>query len=262
MPRSASDATRFTATGPHAHSYPSTSRSAPSSSSPASPQETPQQKVARLRAAAQKARLDKISTFDKVVVAGRTWADRVHRVAALSLIGATGICGVYATVCLTDMVLYNRRKRNEFYATQKALYPQRLAEAQEAAAKGEATEDQQILLVREEAATRYEEEQRNKKGVWEGVKAWMFEGLSLEERTAKGPLESDGEKSTTSFAQPGGLEGTTEQTVLGGNVTDAVPSLQVERKGGMLDRLGENVDGGWRSLFRGRGSGTKEGQGR
>jgi hypothetical protein len=82
-PRSAADATRFTATGPYA------SKMAPPSASARSG-ESPNEKVARLRAAAAKARLDQVSGMDKVVTTGRSVADRLHRFAALGLMGLTG----------------------------------------------------------------------------------------------------------------------------------------------------------------------------
>lgn len=87
------DATRFTATGPYAHSKAATN--VPLNSSPAPKDETPQQKIARLRAAAQKAKGSQVSTFDKVVAGGRVWADRAHRVTALSLIALTGECNTW-----------------------------------------------------------------------------------------------------------------------------------------------------------------------
>jgi len=90
MARSAADATRFTATGPYASSKPAPRASTISLSSPAPAGETPQQKVARLKDAARRAKLDQVSGFDKVVARGRVWADRVHRVTALSLITLTG----------------------------------------------------------------------------------------------------------------------------------------------------------------------------
>lgn len=118
MPRSAADATRFTATRPHAYSKPtstpaarlrpqnSTARSTtidppPSASSssaastidipdPASATETPQQKVARLRAAAARARAAQESTFDRVLSRGRVWADRAHRVTVMGFVGLSG----------------------------------------------------------------------------------------------------------------------------------------------------------------------------
>jgi Cytochrome oxidase c assembly len=91
MPRSAADATRFTATMPHAHSKsPHISASPRTTSSPNRPKETPQEKVARLKAAARRAKAGNISTFDRIVVRGRVWADRAHRIVTLSLVGLTG----------------------------------------------------------------------------------------------------------------------------------------------------------------------------
>jgi Cytochrome oxidase c assembly len=55
----------------------------------APPGETPQEKVRRLRAAADAAKLGQISTFDKIVIRGRVWADRAHRFTTLTLISAT-----------------------------------------------------------------------------------------------------------------------------------------------------------------------------
>lgn len=122
--RSAADATRFTATSPHAYASPTSVRRAaagtltpsasprPSSKSqpraanlnprvspsgqpsapppPPQPTETPAQKVARLRAARQREKAGQVSTWDKVVVEGRVWADRIHRTVAWGLIAFTG----------------------------------------------------------------------------------------------------------------------------------------------------------------------------
>lgn len=115
MSRSAVDATRFTATSPHAYSKPTAPRSAtsntisppsatrsqPSTShpTPGAPTpgtvapngaETPKQKVARLRAAHEAAKQRQISRWDTIVVRGRVWADRAHRFTAMGLIGCTG----------------------------------------------------------------------------------------------------------------------------------------------------------------------------
>jgi hypothetical protein len=96
MPRSASDATRFTATGPYAAAKSQfTPSNIPIGRTAAPAGETPQQKIARLRAAAAQARLGQESQFDKVVRVGRVWADRAHRATALSLIGLTGMAANY-----------------------------------------------------------------------------------------------------------------------------------------------------------------------
>lgn len=86
MPRSPADATRFTATGPHANAKATTIDlgAAPP------PNETPAQKVARLREAARRAKIEQLTTWEKVVVNGRVWADRAHKVTATSLIALSG----------------------------------------------------------------------------------------------------------------------------------------------------------------------------
>ena len=111
-PRSVSDATRFTATTLHASSKTATPppRFAPSKSGPVPPApgggsggagaggkagpsalfETPEQKVARLRAAHQRAKAAQVSKFDKVVDASRRVFDSAHKVTVAGLIGFTG----------------------------------------------------------------------------------------------------------------------------------------------------------------------------
>lgn len=112
-PRSVSDATRFTANTLHANSKAAapptrfaapTSSPAPSSASTAGPGpagrgsnagsppflETPEQKVARLRAAHRRAKEAQVSKLDKVVHGGRRWFDSAHKTAVYALMGCTG----------------------------------------------------------------------------------------------------------------------------------------------------------------------------
>jgi hypothetical protein len=102
MPRSATDATRFTSTVPHASAkhlpaskLPSSLNTQRKTQTPGPAGETPQEKVRRLRAAADRARDAQVSAFDKVIVRGRVWADTAHRITAWTLIGATGM--LYST---------------------------------------------------------------------------------------------------------------------------------------------------------------------
>lgn len=107
MSRSAADATRFTATGPYASSKTSivntgtskwtgakssTSKTAgPFASPEGSKQETPKQKVERLRAEARAARYSKAFTpMDRIMSKGRIWADRAHKITVYTLITASG----------------------------------------------------------------------------------------------------------------------------------------------------------------------------
>ena len=201
MPRSPSDATRFTATGPYVSSSQPSSSGSPSFASnppgigsaatsssqisfgsPAPDGETPQQKISRLRAAAALARRGKESQFDKVVRVGRLWADRVHRVTAISLIGLTVLSGVVATAGITDMLLHNRRRRNEWLAEQQRKSAIDLAEARKAQAVGRETEDQRLLINRERVAEEAAEAKRNRPGVFKRASSYLFSGLSKEEQ--------------------------------------------------------------------------------
>ncbi|KAH0536196.1 hypothetical protein FGG08_006904 [Glutinoglossum americanum] len=231
MPRSAADATRFTATAPHAHSKSSRIPSAsPTMPSPPNRQETPQQKVARLRAAALKAKEGNISAFDKVVVRGRVWADRAHRFVTLSLVGLTGLSAIYATVAITDMLLHNRRKKREYFAQQSHLLSVSIADAAAAEALGTATEPQIALLKREREHAAYLEELERQKnpGVVERTKEWLFSGLKRDE----------GEEAGSKDGTPAG-EGMAYDRVLA-----QVQALNAEQEtekeeGRMLDRPGE-----------------------
>ena len=101
-PRSVKDATRFTAATPHASSKPFDPRFGPSSKSttPSSSilkgasnaptfTETPEQRVARLRAA-HRAAQQQASTFDKVIGGGRRFFDSAHKIFIIGIIGFTG----------------------------------------------------------------------------------------------------------------------------------------------------------------------------
>ena len=89
--RSPADATRFTATGPQIYSKNTTFRDPPPSSKygPAPPNETPQQKVIRLREAARLQK-EKVPPLEKMIVAGRRVLDKVHRTSVLTIVGLSG----------------------------------------------------------------------------------------------------------------------------------------------------------------------------
>ncbi|MCJ1250810.1 hypothetical protein MMC30_008038 [Trapelia coarctata] len=303
MSRSAADATRFTATSPHAYSKPSSLRSAasntfsPSSSprshplprkanaSPSSPgpsggpsatTETSAQKVARLRAAYDAQRNAQVSTWDKIVVRGRIVADVAHRITTLTLIGCTVIAGGVAVFSLGDMIIYNRRKRREFFAEQHMLLQEKLVEARAAAAKGIADEDQMLLINRERAAEEAEQARKAKKGVWNYITGvFSTEGLKQEDTVSgldalsEGGLKKVGEGSL--LIEPAGQ--TVTETATEKGETPGLGILQaVEEKrrdgerelqkkgvsGGPLDQLAEQAaaagksKGGWTSWMTSR----------
>jgi hypothetical protein len=81
-----------------------------------------------------------------------------------------------------DMLLHNRRRRNEWMAEQKARSARDLAEAVEAAGDGRANEEQVLLINRERAAREAEERKKNQPGIFKRSTGWLFGGLSQEEQ--------------------------------------------------------------------------------
>ncbi|KAK4676878.1 hypothetical protein QC764_403560 [Podospora pseudoanserina] len=157
-PRSVSDATRFTATTPHADSKtarfskpPNTSSLPPSGGSPEGNPiriETPDEKVARLRAAHQRAKLANVSKLEQYLAVGRSLADKGHRLSVMALIGFSGLGIVATAYTFYDMMVLNRKRKAEWIETQKQLEADELAQARLAYMTGKADEDQ-IALVEE-----------------------------------------------------------------------------------------------------------------
>ncbi|EFQ97769.1 hypothetical protein MGYG_00810 [Nannizzia gypsea CBS 118893] len=230
MSRSASDATRFTATGPYAYSKSAMSSPASSkwsglkvkSSQPSQPspgqgtQETPREKVERLRAQARANRIaQSFSPMDKIVNSGRTWADRFHRAAVFSLIAASGIAGVLTVYSMTSLISHNRRQRELFI--EKEL--ESLLDARKAYVAGTATQ-QQIELLRKEKAADEEKrlrEEAKKQTMFYKARSWLFDGPDAIKTTS-----ADAEAHSQSQQSP---EINTAQT------TPAMPAVPTEPQG-------------------------------
>ncbi|KAI1104982.1 hypothetical protein F4804DRAFT_305631 [Jackrogersella minutella] len=173
--RSVADATRFTANTPHAHakapSSPNPSSSQPSSSSrsktPSSPRpsppnrnppppppspETMEERVRRLRAAHLAARRHETSRFDRIVDVSRRYFDAAHKITVLGLIGFSGLALFVTIYATADMMIYNRKRRNEFFAVQQQLRSDSLEAARLAYMTGAASPEQVALV--EEAESR------------------------------------------------------------------------------------------------------------
>ncbi|KAF4968818.1 hypothetical protein FSARC_3846 [Fusarium sarcochroum] len=140
-PRSVKDATRFTSTIPHA-----TSKAAPKVSR--IPGESPEQRVRRLRQAHLAAQHAQVSKTDRIIDVSRRFFDVAHRWTVGGIVIFTVVAGVVSVYSVWDMVQYNRARRAEWVEAQKRLEADELAMARLAYIKGEATEEQ-ILLVEE-----------------------------------------------------------------------------------------------------------------
>ena len=145
-------------------------------------------------------------------------------------------------------MIYNRRKRREFYAAQKALYAQHITDARRAVQMGTATEQQVGLVAHDDQLKEEEGKKVVKKGVLGAGKEWLFGGLKGEEgeegmegmtRVEKEEDGGDGpvmravrEREEERLGDTAGGEGTVESVNLSG-----------QNRGGMLDRLGESAPG-------------------
>ncbi|EHK44005.1 hypothetical protein TRIATDRAFT_169023, partial [Trichoderma atroviride IMI 206040] len=145
--RSVKDATRFTSTIPHATSKSATSAAA-APRTMRIPGETPEQRVKRLRQAHLAAQQAQISRTDRVIDASRRFFDVAHRWTVGGLVMFSVVAGVVSVYSVWDMLRYNRARRAEWIEAQKKFEADELATARIAYLKGDATEEQ-ILLVEE-----------------------------------------------------------------------------------------------------------------
>jgi hypothetical protein len=90
MSKSPKESTRFTATGVWAHTRPGGRATTLQFADPAPKNETPQQKVKRLREAANRAKMAQVTRWDYMYLYGRMAADAAHRFTVYGLIFATG----------------------------------------------------------------------------------------------------------------------------------------------------------------------------
>ncbi|RAK99723.1 cytochrome c oxidase assembly protein COX14 [Aspergillus ibericus CBS 121593] len=267
MSRSAADATRFTATGPYAHSKPgsaapyklpsSMAQSGPSPSSqphlgPGGKPETPKEKVERLRAQARAARLaQSTSRVDNMIEIGRRFANKAHKTMVYTLIAASGVCGALTVYSVISLTLYNRRQRALW--VEKEL--QRLQDAKTAYADGTATSEQLELLKNEKIGEIFQQKKEEAKAQrpWNQVKQYLLGGLKQDEKAPNTSSIPDSVLDDANNNKPGVLEALNAKAA-----EDAKAAVPAASKG-QLDTLAENAEDAakqttrsWKSWFTGR----------
>jgi hypothetical protein len=183
---------------------------------------------------------------------------------------AIGISGVVTIYGLGSMVIYNRKKRAEYYAQQQALQAAAVNEAETAISQGIASQEQQALLNKESKIIRHVEEAKksaNSPGMFARSKAWLFSGLKKEE---------EGDDYGTSERRLGYEATNEEDDMMGERESDIIRAIedrkaevqqkakaildkerQLQRTGGPLDRIGASnlpsedspKAGGWTSFM-------------
>lgn len=92
--------------------------------------------------------------------------------------------GVYTVLCFGDMIVYNRRKRTEFYAVMEKLRSDEYTKALEAESRGKATDDDMLLINQERS--RYQQmlmdQEKAEKGVWKRMKESVVGTEEYEEK--------------------------------------------------------------------------------
>lgn len=155
---------------------------------------------------------------------------------------------VYA---LGDMMVYNRRKRAQFFEEQKGLHAAAIHRARAAIEQGSASEEDIEFMRREdEEAARIERsnaEKAAKKGVFARSREWLFYGLKKDE---EGEDESNdrtiGPASLSREDDGLGVRGSDivraiedKKEKVGDKVRNAfAEEKERQRRGGTLDRLG------------------------
>ncbi|KAB8255276.1 cytochrome oxidase c assembly-domain-containing protein [Aspergillus pseudonomiae] len=259
MSRSAADATRFTATGPYAHSKPGAApyklpgfmaNAQSQGSGNGGRPETPKEKVERLRAQARAARMaQSTSRVDSLIDFGRRFANKAHKTMVYTLIAASGICGALTVYSMVSLTLYNRRQRALWI--EKEL--KTLQDAKTAHASGTATPAQLELLKNEKIGEIYEQKKQEEKAQrpWAKFKRYLFDGLSSEEAAAK-------VEGATENNKPGVLEALNAKAAEEAKAAVAAPAAAVQQPG-QLDALAENAETAakqtsksWKSWLTGR----------
>ncbi|GAW17540.1 hypothetical protein ANO14919_069980 [Xylariales sp. No.14919] len=274
-PRSVADATRFTANRPHANAKspagrPSGSPNAAAASLPrrggvggvaagaAIPQETLDERVRRLRAAHLAAKQHSVSRMDQIIGGSRRLFDAAHKFTVMGLIGFSGIALLVTVYATADMMVYNRQRRNEFFALQKRMREDSLEAARLAYIAGTAS-DEQVALVEDATARAREsglslpsilsaprpaesdseahqtqggtaaapEEKKKKAG---GITGWLFGGLKREEETVTTDRWGD-DAAAAAHADPAGSLRDKAQAAFD-------QERDAQRRGGPLDQVG------------------------
>ncbi|KAK6353111.1 hypothetical protein TWF696_005101 [Orbilia brochopaga] len=144
--------------------------------------ETPQQRVARLREAARRERMNQVTTFDKVVHHGRRWADTLHRATVFTIMGFSAVTVAFTVYSVSGMISQSRSNRREYMTELKAEQQRqwmgwRAAEIDEMVKTG--MDREQAAMLFDEA----EERRRESKTAWGRIRTWAYGGLTPAEET-------------------------------------------------------------------------------
>ncbi|KAK5939683.1 hypothetical protein PMZ80_008063 [Knufia obscura] len=199
--------TRFTSTTPsfQSQSPPSFTSQPPSSPTPqpsqktTTPNETPRERVARLRAERTARLASELSTTDRLLTHGRRLADIAHRGTTYTLLGFSALATIAAAYGLVSLVSHNRTQKRAWIEREM----DRLEGARAAFLKGTADAEQLHLLEQERAGeelkSKWEEEKRRKKE--EGWMGWMRRAVRGKGSMGLGGDRTEGDRTLSERAR-------------------------------------------------------------
>ncbi|KAF2645049.1 hypothetical protein P280DRAFT_444359 [Massarina eburnea CBS 473.64] len=246
MSKTPKDSTRFTATGIWAHTKPGGRATTLQFAEPAPRNETPQQKVKRLKEAANRAKMAQVTRWDYMYLYGRMAADAAHRATVYGIVFATGCFGVLAVFSIGDMVVYNRRKRAIYIEDQELEQAKILAMARQSVRDGSATPAQAALV---EGITE-EEVLMQKKTAERKIPSrllWWMHGEWNEEKALKEQrkLAVEEFKQKEAQAASGGLGVTQAVHEARSNVSEPVVGGPLDQQAAKATQFADNVSKGW-----------------
>lgn len=181
------------------------------------------------------------------------------------------MAGGVTVYALGDMMVYNRKKRAQFFEEQKAVHSNAVYKAREAIQAGRASEEDVQFIQREEQhdvqVAEIARAKAAKKGIFTRGKEWMFSGLKKDEGDDEGQTqgyeaithEVNGKEERLSEVAKAIGE---QKSQFADKAKQAfADEKDKQRSGGPLDRLGTSTkpehteqpkSGGWTSFMTGR----------
>jgi hypothetical protein len=149
------------------------------------------------------------------------------------------VAGSVTVFSLGDMIVYNRRKKREYFLEQQAKHAADLATARMAAESGSADENQILLLNRERAAQEAEVAKKNRKGIFKSTLQYLYGNPEEKEAVAAAAAKNPSEL----------VEGLKEEALEKANNLGIMKAVEESRQpqapplveGGPLDQLAENA---------------------
>jgi hypothetical protein len=182
----------------------------------------------------------------------------------LADISSKGVCAVLAAFSITDMILYNRKRRNQWVRDKHKVQEEDLLDAFNSYRAGTADEEQLELLETFRKKEIAKQLSASRTGILTKVKSWFVDGYTLEEKKGGALASSLAAQSSVPEAN---LGGSVQERGEGLGIVEAIEEKRAQKaqhesvvhtsqKRGMLDHLADNavkdISKGWSGWILGK----------